>query len=213
MAITDANSVLILGAGASVPFGFPLGGKLIDLIRELALAEVDDCKRENEAKEKTIRADHTYIHPRIGLGSGRFMLKVLCKDTWGSDDLLAFEEIEKLKNVASLLNGQTSETIDDFIAINPAVSDIMKIGIAAVFFNHLYSRSKSGWDLNALSTRQVAGERRNWVHHLINLVRHHNFEKTDEERSKVRIISFNYDGIVETILNEQFNNTEHAFGK
>jgi len=64
-----------------------------------------------------------------------------------------------------------------------------------------------------LSTRQVAGERRNWVHHLINLVRHHNFEKTDEERSKVRIISFNYDGIVETILNEQFNNTEHAFGK
>ena len=43
-------------------------------------------------------------------------------------------------------------------------------------------------------------------------MRHHNFEKTEGERSKVRIISFNYDGILETILNEQFNNTEHAFG-
>jgi len=138
MAITDANSVLILGAGASVPFGLPLGGKLINLIRELALAEVADFKRENEARKKTIRADRTYDHPRIGLGSERFMLKVLCKNTWGSNDLSASEEMEKLESVASLLTGQTSETIDDFIAINPSVSEITKIGIAAVFFHRFY---------------------------------------------------------------------------
>jgi len=208
MAITDANSVLILGAGASVPFGLPLGGKLIDLIRELAENEIREHNRSFDS------SDAIFFPQKAKTLDGT--KKLTLESLGGSLSIYSaeFEEaaLKPLHKLIELLTGQTSETIDDFIAINPEFSNITKLGIATVFFHHLYSEQSNYWKLKPLSLRETPNERRNWVHHLINLVRHYNFNKPEENRSLVRIISFNYDGALETILSEQFDNTEHAFG-
>ena len=215
MAITDSGSVLILGAGASAPFGLPLGGSLIDLVRDLLLAEL-----EHRAAKPNRQRDAVYITSRPKKnGKSQFITASILQSRNVPSALRDFEINTPMRRLARLLDNQTSQTIDDFIAINPDTARLTKIGVAAVLFHHLYQKRNATWKLKPLSTRYLKkspneknSDRRNWVHHLINLVRHENFEKSTGEQAKVRIISFNYDGILEHILDRQFNNTGHEFG-
>lgn len=211
MAITDSQSVLILGAGASVPFELPLGGQLIDLIRELIDSEIS-------AFESRFTRSSDLLHYLGGSsqinGTAQMMSQVLNGNQNLNFSLQGWREVIKnpLENLRSLLTGQTSQTIDDFIAINPDAAALTKIGVAAVLFQHLYTKQDNLWGLNMMSGRESPDGRRNWVHHLINLVRHENFDKPTEKRTKVRIISFNYEATLETVLDHQFDNTGHDFG-
>ena len=209
MAITDSQSVLILGAGASVPFGLPLGGELIDLIRELIEAEISEFG--NQYQDSSGLFFFGSGSSKID-GEAQMMTGVLRgAQHYNYNGWNAFVK-PPLENLHGLLTGQTSQTIDDFIAINPDVADLTKTGLAAVLFQHLYTKQENRWGLNMMSGRESPNGRRNWVHHLINLVRHENFDKPTEKRTKVRIISFNYEATLETVLDHQFDNTGHDFG-
>ena len=105
------------------------------------------------------------------------------------DDILNEAEL-----AVGYLKVQTADTIDAFIAQNPSVSDIVKIGIANIFFKKLYLRRGSNevdpWDLRSLTDRYLSDER-NWVHLLINLVRHGYDSGWVTKENKVKIITFN----------------------
>lgn len=219
MAITDPGSVLIIGAGASVPFGLPLGGDLIERIRRQLDAELEHINKRFERNAAQVYSSH--LVRAIPLAAGLPFCNALHEQNDSRGRMIeadARHYAGQLRGLRDLLTGQTSETIDDFIAINPKQANLVKIGIAIVFFGILYTEETAPkhYKKRALSDRVVGltqkTARRNWVHHLINIVRHHNFGKVREEVNKVRIISFNYDPVVETILNEQFDNTEHDFG-
>lgn len=216
MAITDSGSVLILGAGASAPFGLPLGGSLIDLVRDLLLAELEHRAASRNRQNNTV---FITSKPKKN-GKSQFITAAILQARNITGDQWELEINAPMKRLAGLLNNQTSQTIDDFIAINPGTAHLTKIGVAAVLFHHLYHQRNATWTLKPLATRylkqspneKTSSDRRNWVHHLINLVRHENFEKPAGERAKVRIISFNYDGVLEHILDSQCNNIGYEFG-
>ncbi len=52
MAITDENTVLVLGAGVSVSFGLPLGGELINQISSILKIEKSIFFQMNLAMKK-----------------------------------------------------------------------------------------------------------------------------------------------------------------
>ena len=111
------------------------------------------------------------------------------------------------------LNNQTSDTIDDFISLNPRHSVIAKRCIAAVFAEKMFEADKHGGrvypkDFGARLCPD--GKTRNWIHLLINIVRHHHRAGIPEH--KVKMIDFNYDGILERVLAKQFSNVEEKFG-
>jgi hypothetical protein len=111
------------------------------------------------------------------------------------------------------LNNQTSDTIDDFISLNPGYAAIAKQCIAAVFAESMFDADKHG---NRVFPKDFGarlcpdGKTRNWIHLLINIARHH--YRAAPSKAKIKIITFNYDGILERVLAKQFANVEEKFG-
>lgn len=229
MAVTDKNSVLILGAGASVVFGMPLGGELIDLIKEQILAEIS---RLNSIKLNDFyRRCEDYIYRAIDHNEEIFSIPIhatVFKTYTGTENYSHFNQQERaLEELLGLLSNQTSETIDDFIVENPSYSRITKICIAAVFFKKLYEKNGKNISLKPLGQRNFkkrkrVGEvgdiyshynERNWIHLLINIIRQGIRNEKVSPSNKVKIITFNYDMILEKVLDQQFSNSELMRGK
>lgn len=228
MAITDRNTALILGAGVSVPFGLPLGGHLIDCIsnnlkeefKKLEVAAERNFERSSFQYLLRSTNDAKYFSEIPTLGAIAHKYLVPDGSSFKIDSLNT--EFERLKTLNTLLDDQTSETIDDFIVENPSFAEITKICIAAEFVKRLYDFSSSS---NSLSLRPVsmrnaknrikqdsgrwhAIKSRNWIHLLINIVRHGIRADKVSCENKVKIITFNYDQILECVLDKQFRNTE-----
>lgn len=213
MSITDSDSVLILGAGVSAPFGLSLGGDLIDQIAEA-------INRETNAKRMG-RADALYEENK--LEAFRLApIAVTLAET--GTPLNRFHSTAEL--LINRLNQSTHDTIDDFIVDNPSFSPITKSALCAVLFNQIYDqgvangRIISFWEgsdvkcignyrLKQFTTRWV-NEKRNWSHHLINIIRFSVRHKLLS--SRVKIITFNYDTVLESILSLIFRDTEKEYG-
>lgn len=221
MPITDPGSVLLLGAGVSSPFGVPLGG---DLISNLADQIDNECRRAFEkdnfdrrfvSAQKTIEwaahADLWHTHPIFGT-----FVRSRVDRRFQFTQEQAHDVHRQISSLQALLKDQTAETIDAFIAENPQNADAAKLAIAAYILRCLY-RPKGGRShqlmLAPLAARSferadVARAERNWIHLLINIIRHAIDNHQVSPDKKINIVSFNYDTILEHVLERQFQNRE-----
>ena len=238
MALTDENSVLILGAGASAPFGVPVGSALIDTIaRNLSkqLFDMQECRQgANFLFDHLSKIDNyeaynrfPYLQPLLWLViDTKTNLFSAIQDTSNIAEIS--NHIQKMSELRGLLDNQTSDSIDDFIIMNKSYADYVKICIAAEFINALYPygrlvsldqryspyNNKLDWDeifdpeKEENKTDKPEPER-NWIHRLINLIRLGVIEEKVTPDNKVKIITFNYDSILEYVLEKQFLNTQY----
>ncbi len=221
MSITDKNSVLILGAGVSLPFGLPLGGGMMDMICKNLTDEIDFINNdENDGYWERERIKDAAASCR---GFEKTPIYGTVSSKYASPNINRFDstldnEHNKLGQLANLLRNQTSETIDDFIVENPSFAELTKIAIASSFISSLYEKKENQiyMSLRSLDAREVSRSlknenpisERNWIHLLINIVRHGIREGSVTSKNKVKIITFNYDQILEHVLEKQFSNTE-----
>lgn len=221
MAITDENTVLVLGAGVSAPFGLGLGAGMIESISKKLNREfeiVNPTKRSttvnwNALEGATRKLNEFDKLPILGTIASGY------RKSHGTGLYQAELESElgRARTLALLLEGQTSETIDDFIVQNPSTADIAKLGIAAAFLQWIYvNKEPAAWKTGRLANRYYAagnnlnnpkGER-NWIHLLINVIRQGIKSGSVTVDNKIIITTFNYDKILEHVLEEQFSNTE-----
>jgi hypothetical protein len=217
MSIVEESSVLVIGAGVSAPFGVPMGGQMIPNIHR---GIVSGRKHVDGEKGRFQYEVWEYIHTTFqSLGQfweqpywGIVLSRHFDERTRSIDEEGMNSDLAKLRKLTELLDGQTSETIDDFIVENPSYSEILKACIAVEIAKrtYTYNQTSRAIEPKALSARYLTiGERsyRNWIHLLINLVRQAIRTGQLKQSHKVRIISFNYDGILESVLAEQFQNT------
>ncbi len=211
MSITSENSVLVIGAGTSAPFGLSLGGDLISEISNTIGREkrIFDGKFSGRIGIGSRAAFHyffahenfrecpilnTIVHPYMNFELDQIEVNVQ-------------DHLDKLWHLVELLNNQTSETIDDFIVENPTYAAVVKKCVSTLFFlacvdsNHTL-RAKS------FEARYLGNQNRNWVHLLINIVRQGIRAGEVSAENKIKIITFNYDMILEYVLEKQFSNTE-----
>lgn len=229
MAITDPKSVLLLGAGVSAPFNLPLGGQFIDEIYAQLTAERRSLGVEEHRKPSDIGAslvsaanDNSQflkfpIHTAVGLAQDK-------------DGQLSRADVDRemarLHELRNLLDGQTSETIDDFIVQNPSLADIAKIAVATLLFMRCYQLTRFRQFVpKPLDSRKCGGlfeddkllknpglDQRNWIHHLINIIRNSRNAECGFE-GRIKIITFNYDMILERVLTQQFANSQKQHGE
>lgn len=217
MSIVEPGSVLILGAGSSADFGLPLGGQIIDTIKDVTTErELRTGQYSGEYSKLPSQWSHTLcLRPKEGLlnpiGAILNYQYLVGRQNFTQDELYA-KRLEALE-FGNALNHQTSDTIDDFISLNPKFALIAKQCIAAVFAGKIFSCDEHGTRVfpNAFVGRLCADKKtRNWIHLLINIARHH--YRGTPPKEKIKIITFNYDGILEHVLAKQFSNVEEEFG-
>lgn len=220
MAITNPHSVLILGAGVSAPFGLSLGGDMISVISNAIKNEIQTIYSRNSYGDNLL-GQNLRSAATTTLGFSEFPIHgAMARMVWnGKPSLFADEkikrELDKIKKLGSLLDGQTSETIDDFIVENPSYADLTKICIASMFIQSCYNFGPAGAGVKPFSDRHFQPSPeisyRNWVHLLINIIRQGIRSETVSSTNKVKIVTFNYDKILEHILEKQFSNTEASY--
>jgi hypothetical protein len=131
---------------------------------------------------------------------------------------LSAKSIEQVHNslqrLRSLLTNQTAETIDAFIAENEGIAPHAKLAIASLLLQRTYHLSDGRLRIGHLGSRYLPVSKpdsppdRNWIHLLINIVRHGIDNHTVSPANKVQIVTFNYDSILEHVLERQFKNRE-----
>lgn len=232
MSIIDKNSVFIVGAGTSAIFGMPLGSNLIEDIAEQIKVEIKRTITYNSSGQKTGSFDiDIHALKEAVYGNKRYEQYSLASAEYkrvfpGRQNTTDYKVIsiitENLRQLMVLLSNQTSDTIDDFIVENEAVSELTKIAISTTFIKQLYelNNETNKFTLKNLSKRKFEIGRddkgqphfeRNWIHHFINLVRKAVQVGEVSPENKVKVISFNYDNILEHVLHEQFQNTGYDY--
>jgi hypothetical protein len=209
MSLFDEGTVIIVGAGASVPFGLPTGIGMFDEMVALLENEINQA-RGNSYHDATV----VPFLATIATDPSSFGKTANVR-------VAAERLLEKLKL-------QTSDTIDDFIVQNP---DEAKLCKALICWTLLWCLLKPGgghlkevgnYHARTLYARkprtQLRGQkqedpapRRNWIHQLINIARDQYQSKP--EGAKIKIVSFNYDTILEQILSAQWNNVQRDYGE
>lgn len=220
MAITDSHTVLVLGAGVSAPFGLSLGGDLISTVSSAIKNEINTISDDSPFGADKFRQNLNSASTSAS-GFKKFPIHGAVARMFGElsapdYDLNGLhEELDKIRNLERLLEGQTSQTIDDFIVENPSYAFLTKICIASLFIKSCYQFEGRSAKNRSFSDRYIqdsSGEfSRNWVHLLINIVRQGIRSGSVSADNKVKIVTFNYDKILEYVLEEQFSNTEASY--
>jgi hypothetical protein len=86
-----------------------------------------------------------------------------------------------------------------------------KLLVASILFRSCHEIEKNNCVVKNFAAR-VINHRRNWIHLFINVVRQGIRLKQVTPDNKVRVITFNYDTILEQVLDAQFSNTESQYG-
>lgn len=231
MPITDKNAVFIIGAGSSAIFGMPLGGNLIeDIATQINKETKRSYKNQHNRIVSSLTLDH-YAVARASQGEVDYdkysiaSAEYLHLKSDGAEQNLSTtvgKVRQNLLQLMALLKNQTSDTIDDFIVENEEVARLTKVCIATMFLRSLYKRNEGSTtlSLSALdnrnfiimtSDRKKLQTERNWIHHFINLVRKAVQSGDVSPENKVKVISFNYDNILEHVLTKQFQNTGYEY--
>lgn len=220
MSIIDSKSVLILGAGTSAPFGLSLGGDLIEVL-------ATNLENETE-KDNFLRWQHLIDTQPLTAFSFSPIRTTL---TGSENDTREFDQ--KAKELTSRLRASTHETIDDFLVDNSDFSTLIKTAISSALFSQIYNPRKENryvrfsrlGDIGIVEDYQIknflgrhltredyhnrATGPRNWVHLLINMVRY--AVRNGFFEHKIKIITFNYDTILEHILEHLFQQTQFQY--
>jgi hypothetical protein len=219
MSIANPQTVFIVGAGASEPFNVPMGGEIMDMLAKQIRQEESTLFKQQESTDWEARQRIWDTQANNAVFWETPIYGAMAKD-WVDraktevNGVALHQGRTKLNELQRLLSNQTSETIDDFIIENPKHAEMAKCAVAALIFKACYRIDDRRFTVKAIDQRYVSRIRngltvteRNWIHLLINIVRHGIRQNKVSEENRVQIVTFNYDMILEYVLDAQFCNT------
>ncbi len=174
------DTVFILGAGASMPFGLPSGKELIQSILHITDPEMDE-------KRILMNEQKSYMNGRFTYGFLKKKFEIL-KNTFSNNEIFTFHEALRLSNQSS---------IDNFIRLRKEYEDISKLSIAIGI-------------LMAENVAKIFPERHysylhdNWYQYLWSKIGN---TLEDYSKSRISIITFNYDRSLEYYLSTVIKNS------
>lgn len=213
----EEKTVIILGAGASAPFGFALGGELYNfLIDRLGAWHRKHLGEELPSYRGPFSAQNVSLFRKDPIGALVSYLKSPLPREFLPKDFSQDAVPLMLVEFREQLRGQTSDTIDRFIHDNPGHQLIGKILLAQNILLRMYSGSDDSDSDTCLSLRTFSkrsfGSRRNWYHGLMNHMRLDASDGKAVANNKLTIVTFNYDSSLELALASSLGRTERHAG-
>lgn len=191
----DRETLLVLGAGASVPYGYPTGEKLIqDIVDDICNDQVS-IKYSGRAVPNSDNFSQ-YIKEINILDQGDLILigqsersnfltpqgKNICR--------IRLSEIPSLRDLKDKLNYFAPVSIDIFLRDNPSFHDAGRFMIVYTLLKRS-KRCAGNFGQNGLTSQQK-NEYDNWYRHLINEMISGCENPVDICKNKINIVTFNY---------------------
>lgn len=195
--LVSRPTAVIIGAGASVDFGIPLGSELYDL----AASSLKKCKREWEeaVNEKWISSTPALLAYFQGVQPFTELVKLSTNEEGGAS-LTLISRLLELMEMAPVYS------LDTLALENPEYLKICKLLTAQIIADKVNSSLLSKrdgriqpkeWEF-AKRTIRIGGEtKNNWINLFVSMMRSAKRARPD---TKFNFISFNYDGIVENVM-------------
>src|SRR4051812_37306612 len=178
---------VIVGAGASVPYGLPLASDLLNKARDRIL-ELEERRASH----------HGGWHPHN---------EELAK---GDLDLAVLRSIlppNSLRSVARSFRDDLVQTnLDDFVRDHPSLTPVVSMLITVTLISSIYRQEDSIWTLKPNLRRGGAALDKDWMRRFVGLVR----PKASVE-NKMSIISFNYDSLLERSMRMYWSGAERNY--
>ncbi|MEO6608375.1 MAG: hypothetical protein ABIN69_07885 [Aestuariivirga sp.] len=193
------KTVIIVGAGASRDFGFPLGPELLDLLRKCLVQGRQEFRNKGG------------LYGQIG---GKELLlqkyRLLYQHAGENQNLELGFDVAALDAFQHSIDGQTITSIDRFLRDHPEHSEIGRFLIALEIVARSYSKVDTNDEcfLPDFST----GASTEWIAFLINELREGASDASELRENKLTIVNFNYDTTIERALDAQFSKTSRHKG-
>jgi hypothetical protein len=185
-------TVLVLGAGASAPYGFPLGSQLVSSISSGISAII------NERSMVVDYSDFNFLEtPYETLRSW-----LISSPPAGVDKTLFWDGIREFQR--DLANGPRS--IDEFARINPKWRNLTKVLVAFELGRRVYKKHPASNSIWQISPQFLDHSETSWYSHLIHELRSGAQNPRDLGQNQLSIITFNYDRSLEFYI-------ENSLGK
>ncbi|MBT9446093.1 MAG: hypothetical protein IV086_10380 [Hyphomonadaceae bacterium] len=192
---------IVLGAGASVDFGLPLGRTLWSMVS----TEVKCFAETFRERGATTFGDfNTITHHHIS--QERRCIGDALRGVAGDTALVALYQASEV-----ITSANVHSSVDDFVRDHPSLSAPIQAAVAASIFSALYEPEDGGGRYWNLKERLSAGTLihtidregretvvRNWVRQFVGLVRPASARV--ETVTPISIVSFNYDRLFETLV-------------
>ena len=206
----NSPTVIVLGAGASAPFGFPLGS---DLWKDI-LADLNSLQQEvdRETPLRQLRRNHPISvdefakKPHSSLA--HFLHSSLTEHLIGRQ--ITVRELLEFKTEFEIAS---HDTIDRFLRDNPSQLEIGKILLAQHILLKMYGRddNRNQMTLRTFTNREYANHR-NWYQLLTNRIREGTSSAEQLKKNSLTIVTFNYDLSLEIALGQMLGGTENHSG-
>src|ERR1700738_3079009 len=166
---------IIVGAGASLPYGLPLAGSLLRDARKRIL-DLDD--RRVQIARSGFPPDNDEI------ARGNYMNVALLK---------SIEQPLSLQSVARAFREQlVQHNLDDFVRDHPSLTPTVSMLITIALISAMYREKDGMWELRSDLRKSSWVLESDWMRLFVGVVR----PKATAE-NKLSIISFNYDSLLE----------------
>ena len=203
----DRQTVIVLGAGASAQFGFPLGdalrNQIISGIGSLGNRFVDS----DFPRLESIGADNVdFFNKNPFLALASYMSSPLAQPNL-PENVQSEQMLSKLFEFHEDMKIQTHDTVDQFISANPKHQFIGKVLLSQQIMLVMYERAGHQLRLRAFADREYH-HRRNWYQQLINRIRDGAQDSQSLVNNKLSVVTFNYDRSLERALETSLANTE-----
>ncbi len=202
----DRQTVIVLGAGASAQFGFPLGDELRNQIIS-GIANVRNKLKESDfARLEPTSAQNVDFFNKNRFGALASYMSSALAQPYLTENVRQGDVLPRLFAFHKDITSQTHDTVDQFISANPIHQFIGKVLLSQQIMLGMYERVEHQLRLRSFAGREYDG-RRNWYQQLINRIRH----GTDGQSladNKLHVVTFNYDHSLERALEESLGNTQ-----
>jgi len=199
----DTRAVLVLGAGASAPFGYPLGSALIDNIVKGLAAIPDNFAPSYQAYQDTASMFDFLNSPYSAIISFALSRRppVLPSDF--------ISGVRPWKLLGTELHNTSHQSVDEFARTNPRLNKVVKLLIALEIARIGFDKTSIKQNRLRVAPALTANARANWYGKLVaHLRRTHPTPESFRSSEPLTVVTFNYDRSLEDFLGKDLHRAE-----
>lgn len=184
-----ASRVIIVGAGASIPYKLPLAWELLKSASERVASL---RRRAQKGIDENYRVNDSYV------ANGDDLNRAIMRAMGG---------VEQLDGVARAFRELlVAQNLDDFVRDHPSLTNVVSMLITVTLFQKIYSASDGVWQLRSQFEKGGLTPDKDWMRSLVGIIR-----ATSSADQKVAVVSFNYDGLLERSMRMYWGGAERKY--